>query len=117
MTETCPFCGREFENSKALGSHIHYIHENETWASMSQNRSDSEKERFQKLLCSCLPDKDLCSPRQLDKIEQAIVEIPEGISPTIDKYRDAFKCAITKEKLLKEVEEEVLQESKTEGTE
>ena len=117
MTETCPFCRREFENSKALGSHIHYIHENETWASKSKNRSDSEKERFQKLLCSCLPDKDLCSPRQLDKIEQAIVEIPEGISPTIDKYRDAFKCAITKEKLLKEVEEEVLRESKTEGKE
>jgi len=83
---------------------------------MHQNRSESEKGRFQKLFCSCLSDKDLCNPRQLDKIEQAIVEIPEGISPPLDKYRDAFKCAITKEKLLKEVEEELPRESKTEDT-
>ncbi|GAH48925.1 unnamed protein product [marine sediment metagenome] len=115
MSETCPYCGRsDFANTKALGSHIHYVHENESWASMSQNRSESEKERFQKLFCSCLPDKDLCSPRQLEKIEQAIIEIPGGISPPLDKYRDAFKCAITKEKLLKEVEEELPRESKTE---
>jgi len=47
-------------------------------------------------------------------MEQAITEIPEGISSTIDQYREAYRCAIGKEKFVKEVEEELLQESKTE---
>jgi len=114
MPEKCQYCGKEFENTKALGSHIHYVHENETWASISQNRSDSENERFQKLFDSCLLGKDLHRPRRLDKIEQAIVEIPEGISPILDKYRDAFTCAITKEKLMKEAEEEVMRKKEIE---
>jgi len=111
MTEICQFCGKEFENTKALGSHIHYTHNN---IYVQKDRSGTEKEQFLYLLNGCLSDRDLSRPRNVDKIEQAIVEIPEGISPTLDKYRDAFKCAITKEKLLKEVEEELLRESKTE---
>ena len=111
MPEKCQYCGKEFENTKALGSHIHYMHSN---TYVQEDRSGTEKEQFLHLLNSCLSDRDLSRPRNVDKIEQAIVEIPEGISPTLDKYRDAFKCAITKEKLLKEVEEELLRESKTE---
>jgi len=117
MSEKCSYCGREFTNSKALGSHIHYVHEMESWGNLSQNRAGSEKERFQKLLDSCLSERDLSKPRQLDKMEQAITEIPEGISSTIDQYREAYRCAIGKEKFVKEVEEELLRKSKTEGTE
>ena len=111
MSEKCPYCGGEFENTKALGSHIHYMHNN---LYVQKDRSGIEKEQFLRLLNGCLSDRDLSRPRSVDKIEQAIVEIPEGISPTLDKYRDALTCAITKEKLLKEVEEELLRESKTE---
>ena len=109
MTETCPFCGREFENSKALGSHIHYVHEAETWTRISQSRSEGEKERFQELLGSCLSEMDLRRPRAIETVEQAMAVIPEGVSPTLDKYRNAFRCAHGKERLLKEVEE-MLQE-------
>lgn len=110
MTETCQICGKEFENTKALGSHIHYMHNN---IYVQKDRSRTEKEQFLHLLNGCLSDRDLSRPRNVDKIEQGIVEIPEGVSPTLDKYRDAFKCAITKEKLLREVEEELLREAST----
>jgi len=50
----------------------------------------------------------------VDKIEQALTEIPEGVSPTLDRYRSAYKCAIGKEKFLKEVEEELLRASSAE---
>ena len=110
MPEKCPYCGGEFANTKALGSHIHYVHETEGWASMSQSRSESDKEQFQKLLGSCLSARDLRRPRQLDRMEQAITEIPDGVSPTIDQYRKAYRCAIEKEKFVKEFEEEILKE-------
>ena len=113
MPEKCPYCGRNFENTRALGSHIHYMHNN---ISVKESRSEAEQERFLHLLNSCLSDRDLSRPRSVDKIEQAILEIPKGVSPTLDKYRDAFKCATAKEQLLKEVEEELLRESKTEDT-
>ena len=116
MPEKCQYCGKEFENTKALGSHIHYVHENESWANMSQIRSESDKERFQKLLDSCLSARDLRRPRQLEKMEQAIREIPEGVSQTIDQYRGAYRCAIEKEKLVKEFEEELAKEESSKET-
>ena len=97
MSEKCPYCGGDFENTKALGSHIHYMHNN---IYVQKDRSGTEKEQFLHLLNGCLSDRDLRKPKNVDKIEQAIVEIPEGISPMLDKYRGAFKCAINKEKLV-----------------
>lgn len=111
MTETCKSCGKEFENTKALGSHIHYVHDN---IYAKKDRSGTEKEQFLHLLNGCLSDRDLRKPKNVDKIEQAIVEIPEGISPMLDKYRGAFKCAINKEKLVKEVEELIQEEESKE---
>ena len=102
MTEKCPFCGNGFANTKALGSHIHYMH---SMNLAGKRRSEVEEERFRHLLKSCLSDKGLRKPRRVDKIEQAIREIPEGISPGLDQYRDAYECALGKEKLLKAVEE------------
>ena len=116
MTEKCPHCGKGFANTKALGSHIHYVHEAEGWTDMSEKRSETEKERFQKLLDSCLSDTDLRRPRQVDKIEHAFTEIPEGVSPTIDLYRKAYRCAVSKEKLVKEVEDELLKEASKDET-
>jgi hypothetical protein len=113
MPERCPYCGGEFANTKALGSHIHYMHETESWANTSQSRSENDKERFQKLLDSCLSARELRRPRQFDRMEQAIKEIPEGVSPTIDQYRKAYRCAIEKEKFVKEFEEEIMQEEDT----
>jgi len=116
VPEKCPYCGGEFQNSKALGSHIHYVHENESWVSMSQNRSEDDKERFEKLLDSCIVQGGLPRPRQVDKMEQVITQIPEGVSPSIDQYRQAYRCAIEKEKLVKEFEEELRKEASTEET-
>lgn len=116
MPEKCQYCGKEFENTKALGSHVHYVHENESWVSMSQKRSESEKERFQKLFCDSLPDKNLRCPRQLDTIEQAISEIPEGYSYTLDQYREAYRSATRKEKLLREIEEDLQREASADET-
>jgi len=113
MAEKCPYCGKVVENTKALGSHIHYSHEKESWASTSQNRSETDKERFQKLLDSCLTDRGLRKPRQLDKLEEALHEIPEGVSSTIDKYRQAYRCAMTKEELVKKLEQELEREEGT----
>jgi len=113
MPEKCTYCGKIFENTKALGSHVHYFHEKETWASAAQSRSGSEKERFEKLLDGCLADRNLRKPRQLEKLEEVMNEIPEGISPTIDKYRQAYRCAITREELVKKFEEEVQREEES----
>jgi len=117
MPEKCPYCGRECANSKALGSHIHYAHEPETWAQMSQERSEGEKQRFAKLLDSCSLGRGLPKARQVDKIQQAVTEIPEGISPLIDGYRQAYRCAVAKEKLVKEIEEAALKEANADDTE
>ena len=111
MSEKCRYCGGEFANTKALGSHIRYAHEAETWARMSQERSEGDKQRFGKLLESCILRNGLPRPRQVDKIEQAVTQVPEGISHTIDGYRQAYRCAVTTEKLVKEVEEEALERS------
>lgn len=101
MTEKCPYCGNEFSNTKALGSHIHYVH---SMIHAQKTRSEVEEQRFQRLLSGCLSDKGLRKPRQVEKVERAIREIPEGLSPTLDQYRDVFKCALGKEELLKEIE-------------
>ena len=114
MSEKCPYCGKVFENTKALGSHIHYNHETQSWASLRQKRSENEKGQFKKLLDSCLTDRGLPKPRQMDNLEHVITEIPEGVSDTIDQYREALKCAIRKEKLVKEFEEAFLKESSEE---
>jgi uncharacterized C2H2 Zn-finger protein len=116
MPEKCPYCGKGFANTKALGSHIHYAHESESWVDTSQTRSEAEKEKFDKLFDSCLSDRNLRKPRQVEKIEQAFTEIPEGVSSTVDEYRQAYRCAIRKEKLVKEIEEELLKEEKSKET-
>ena len=107
MPEKCPHCGKLFENSKALGSHVYYIHtsKNPVQVYRATDRSESEKQRFRQLLYSCITETGLQTPTNIGKIEQAIEEIPEGISPTIDDYRSAFSCALKKERLIKEVEE------------
>lgn len=114
MSEKCPYCGKTFENTKALGSHIHYSHETESWASMSQNRSEDNKQQFQELLYSCIIERGLPRPRRTDKIEQVVTQIPEGVSPTIDQYRQAYRCAVEKEKLIKEFEEDLIREASEE---
>lgn len=102
MNEKCPYCGNDFANTKALGSHIHYMHNS---IHAEKSRSEGDEERFRSLLNSCMSDRGLRKPRHVDKIEKAIAEIPEGVSPTLDQYRNAFECALGKEKLLEEVEE------------
>ena len=113
MTETCQYCGKVFKNTKALGSHIHYTHNN---VCVQPERSEKDEECFRRLLESCLSEKGLPRPRRLDKIEQAICEIPEGVSPAVDQYREALRCALRKEKLVKEFEE-LLREPNTEEAE
>ncbi len=102
MTEICPHCGKAFENTKALGSHIHYTHDN---VCVPVERSEKDDERFRHLLDSCLSQRGLPKPRHVDKIEEVICEIPEGVSPAVDRYREALKCALRKEKVVKEFEE------------
>lgn len=97
MPEKCPHCGKEFTNTRALGSHIHYVHDN---IDMERSRSEEERESFQRLLGSCLKESGLGKPRNVEKVEQAIMEIPEGINSDLDQYREAYKCAIRKEKIL-----------------
>jgi len=101
MTEKCPYCGKDCANTKALGSHIHYMHSN---INLQEGRSEKDEQRFQHLFDSCLSEKNLPKIRGMEKIKKAITEIPEGLNPSLDKYRDAHKCALDKEKLLKEVE-------------
>lgn len=114
MSEKCPYCGKFLENTRALGSHIHYNHETQSWASLSQKRSENEKEQFKKLLDGCLTDRGLPKSRRMDNVEEVVTEIPEGVSDTIDHYREALRCAIRKEKLVKEFEKEFLKESSEE---
>jgi hypothetical protein len=114
MPEICPDCGQEFANTKALGSHRHYRHESKkiTFNYAPGGRSESEKRRFRSLLERCLSDTGLKLPEGIDMIELALAEIPPGISPVLDRYRDAFTRALGKEKLLKEAEELLRQEEK-----
>ena len=112
MPEMCPHCGKEFANTKALGSHLHYRHESNkvTFRYELGDRSGSEKRRFRSLLERCLIDTGLKLPKGTEMIELALAEIPRGMSPVLDQYRDAFTRALGKEKLLKEVEELLRQE-------
>lgn len=107
MPEICHYCGKEFANTKALGSHIYYRHRSNSPALAFEagSRSGSELKRFRSLLKKCLFKMGLKMPKDIEKIEVALTEIPPGISPLLDKYRDAFTCALNKETLLKEVEE------------
>ena len=115
MTEICQFCGKQCANTKALGSHIHYMHGTKAAGGDTPRvRSDSETERFGRLLGSCLSERDLPRPREIQKIEQAITEIPPGVSPDLDKYRNAFECALGKERLVEEVEEMLREEKAAE---
>jgi hypothetical protein len=112
MSEICPHCGKEFANTKALGSHLHYRHRSNRVNSGSSPsvRTVSEKKRFRSLLERCLLGTGLKLPEDIEKIELALAEVPRGISPLLDQYRDAFNRALGKEKLLKEVEELLQQE-------
>ena len=114
MPEKCPYCEGEFANTRALGSHIRYVHEGESWKNLGQKRSESDKEKFYKLVDSCLSERGLPKPRQADRLEQLVTEIPEGVSDTIDQYREALRCAIRKEKLVREFEEDFFKESQGE---
>jgi hypothetical protein len=51
-------------------------------------------------------------PQDIGKIELALTEIPRGVSPILDKYREAFARALSKEKLLEGVEEILRQEGR-----
>ena len=73
MSEKCPYCGKLFENTKALGSHIHYNHETQSWASLRQKRSENEKGQFKQLLDSCLTDRGLPKPRQMDNVLKELI--------------------------------------------
>jgi hypothetical protein len=112
MSEMCPHCGKEFANTKALGSHLHYRHNSNraNTGSSSAVRNASEKKRFRSLLERCLLGTGLRLPEDIERIELALAEVPHGISPLLDQYRDAYNRALDKEKLLKEVEELLRQE-------
>lgn len=101
MPEKCPYCGGKFANTKALGSHIHYMHSN---VYKQEHRSPLDQERFEHLVNYCCSKAGLKKPHNFPKLEQAIEEIPEGICLALDKYRDPVKCAIDKLKLVKQVE-------------
>jgi len=116
MPEKCPYCGGEFQNTKALGSHIRYAHETDTWVSMSRKRSESEKEQFQKLLESCVVQRGLPKPRRMDMVEQVVTRIPQGVSPDVDRYREAYRCAVENEKLVREFEEDLIREASSDET-
>lgn len=114
MPEKCPYCGGTFENTKALGSHIHYMHEA---IHVKETRSEEEQETFRNLLGNCLKDIGLRKPRSVEKIEQAIIEIPEGIDADLDRYRDAYKCAMRKEKILNDFKDNVIRNAFNEDAE
>ncbi len=103
MSERCPQCGREFANTKALGSHIHYLHSAASSAKV-RVRNRAETERFSRLLEICLSGSGLALPGSLGKLEKALAEIPEGISPLLDRFRRAYVQALAKETLLLEAE-------------
>ena len=83
MPEMCPHCGKEFANTKALGSHLYYRHDNSrtTFRRAVEGRSESETKRFRSLLERCLFGTGLKLPDGIEKIELALAEIPLGISP------------------------------------
>lgn len=110
MVEKCPYCEKGFENKMALGSHIHYVHESQTWTETSRKRSPTERERFEKIFDSCLTDMGLTKLKQVEKLERAVRDIPEGVSDIVDQYRDALRCAHSKEELVKEIEEDAKRE-------
>jgi hypothetical protein len=117
MSAICPHCGKEFLNTRALGSHIYYRHKGNRagLGTAIAGRSADEKKKFRALLEKCLLGTGLRLPRDTKKIELALAEVPPGISSVLDQYRDAFSRALGKEKLLKEVEELLRQEEKGTG--
>jgi|ETNmetMinimDraft_13_1059891.scaffolds.fasta_scaffold44266_2 hypothetical protein len=70
MSEKCPYCGGEFGNTKALGSHIHYMHGTKNWAATNtqQARSDTDKKQFEHLLDSCLSERGLPKLRGVETL-------------------------------------------------
>lgn len=107
MPEICHYCGKGFANTKAFDSHLRYRHRSNTPALPFAvgRRSASELKRLRSLLKKCLSKTGLKMPKDIEKIEVALTEIPPGISSLLNKYCDAFTCALNKEILLKEVEE------------
>jgi hypothetical protein len=114
MSAICPHCGKEFLNTRALGSHIYYRHKSNrvSLGPALAGRSAGEQKRFRALLERCLLGTGLKLPKGIEKIELALAEVPPGISSVLDQYRDAFNRALGKEKLLKEVEELLQQEER-----
>jgi len=101
MSEECPHCGKRFTNTRALGSHIHYMHSN---IYKQDYRSELDQERFERLLVHCCSEAGLKKPYDFPKLEQAIEEIPEGICLSLDRYREPYMSTFDKFKLGKEVE-------------
>jgi len=101
MSEECPHCGKRFANTKALGSHIHYMHSN---IYKQEYRSELDQERFERLLVYCCSEAGLKKPYDFPKLEQAIAEIPDGICLSLDRYREPYRSALDKLKLGKEME-------------
>jgi len=106
MTETCPYCGKQVANTKALGSHIYYMHQanKTTWEPAQVARSKEDQARFDKLFESCAKDMGLAMPKNVEKVEQALREIPPGVSPRLDRYRNVLRCANGKRQLAEEAE-------------
>lgn len=106
MTERCHYCDGTFANTKALGSHIHYMHEKKGPDAdrVPDQRSEQDLQRFRLLLKGCLENDRLPVPPEVEKVQQALEEIPAGVSPKLDRYRGGFLCALRKEELMKEVE-------------
>jgi hypothetical protein len=76
------------------------MHERQTSAAATQKRTGQEKARFEKILESCLLEQGLPKPRKLDRVQEVVRQIPKGVSPTIDKYRQALDCAQSKEEMV-----------------
>jgi hypothetical protein len=108
MSVPCPFCGKDFANTKALGSHLHYMHstcECETNPEDARReRSEPEERRLTALFEACASDRGLKVPKNIEKVKEALEEIPRGLSPELDRYREAYSCALRKEKLVNEAE-------------
>ena len=101
MSEECLHCGSRFANTRALGSHIHYMHSN---IYKQEYRSEVDQEHFRRLLVYCCSEAGLVKPNDVPKLERALTEIPEGIWLCLDRYREPYNSALDKLKLLKEVE-------------
>jgi hypothetical protein len=98
LPEICPHCGKEFVNTKALGSHLHYRHESNRRAPGFETASRSKREikRICFLLEKWLLNTGLRLPEDIEKIELALSEISPGISSVLNKYRGAFARALNK---------------------